>query len=437
MLKNDPISPRTPNPRPVKHAIRTLVLAVALAAGLTSSHAATLGKSRFRWAAVDHPSVTGYKVHWGTQSGVYSRSVDAGNTTEIIIQEFSEGVEYFSAVTAYSATGEESDFSPETTFTYDSVDRIILLEAENGAINGSMQVSGDGATSWVSATMPDSASTATLEFSVPYQAAFYVWCRVLAPTDSQDSIFVAVDQQPEHVYHIYGQDSPPMEAFKTDWVWSRIELSPGVPLAYSLDSGSHTIRFRYLEDVKIDRVVVVSNPDFVPTDSLPRTGDFVEVLAHPQNTTLAAGDSTALSAAFVSTGPVSLQWYHDGEAIPNASNSVLDLNEVKPADAGEYRVAASQRSVSAMTNPATLNVLPATSNEVFRVRKLSITGGGQVTFEIVGAVGSEIGVFASSDLVNWSLLSTHPNTGGTLTINDPASFGAARRFYRLSDTVAK
>ena len=143
------------------------MLVAAIASSITSAQADPLGKARFRWEPVANAAVTGYKVHWSTRSGVYTHTVDAGNTTEIVIQEFTEGVEYFSAVTAYSATGDESDYSPELTFTYDSVDRMIFLEAEQGVVSAPMQVSGDGSISWVSAAAPDSAATATVEFSVP------------------------------------------------------------------------------------------------------------------------------------------------------------------------------------------------------------------------------------------------------------------------------
>ncbi|MCF7676254.1 MAG: DUF4998 domain-containing protein, partial [Akkermansiaceae bacterium] len=101
---------------------------------------ATSGRARFSWEAVDDPIVSGYKVHWGTESRAYPHTVDAGNETEVVIAEFTEGTRYFSAVTAYAETGEESDYSTEISFVYDSTDRIILLEAENGVLTAPMQV---------------------------------------------------------------------------------------------------------------------------------------------------------------------------------------------------------------------------------------------------------------------------------------------------------
>ena len=76
----------------------------------------SLGQARFSWDAVPDPVVIGYKVHWGTQSGIYDQSIDAGNVSEVVIGTFTQGVPYFSSITAYSSTGEESDFSVEISF---------------------------------------------------------------------------------------------------------------------------------------------------------------------------------------------------------------------------------------------------------------------------------------------------------------------------------
>jgi len=182
--------------RPLRLLSSIVLLAFVFLVNVSSVKATTLGGGSFSWDAVSDPSVSGYKVYWGTQSGVYDHWVDAANVTALTISEFTQGVEYFSAVTAYSATGEESGYSAEISFT----------------------------------------------------------------------------------------------------------------------------------------------------------------------------------------------------------------------------------------------VMPAAPNPVFCVRNLSLGAGGSVTFEVEGALGPELGVYASSDLVNWSLLTTQPLNGTSLTITDPGAVGAAKRFYRLADT---
>lgn len=391
----------------------------------------TAGRARFSWEAVPDPIVSGYKVHWGQVSGTYTHCVDAGNVTEVVIAEFTEGVRYFSAVTAYAETGEESDYSTEISFVYESSDRIVFLEAEDGVLSAPMQVTSDGSLSWVAASAGDPAAADTLSFEVPYAADYYVWCRVLAPSTSADSMLVTVDQQAEEVYDVYGEPSPPAAAIQTCWIWSRIEAAPGVARAYALEGGSHTIRFRYCEDTCLDRIVIVGNPDFVPTDTLPCGGDFVEVVNQPQGGGVVEGGSMTLAATVIASGPLTMQWFHDGVAVPNASQMLLNLSEVQTTAGGTYTLLASRNSASATTLPVTVTVLPAAGSPGFQVRHMSIASGGQVTFEVTGAPAPELRVYVSSDLEHWSLLGTHTLSGDLLTFSDPGAKDALSRFYRL------
>ncbi|MCX6865109.1 MAG: hypothetical protein NTV46_02615, partial [Verrucomicrobia bacterium] len=368
---------------------RASLLAFALMLALPAACGETLGKARFSWDAVADPIVSGYKVHWGTASGVYTHSFDAGNVTEVIISAFSQGVEYFAAGTAYSDTGEESDYSTELSFIYDAADRLVLLEAENGMLTSPMQVFSDASTTWVAASPPDSAAATTLNFATSYSANYYVWCRVLAPSATSDSFAVTVDHEPELVYHVYGESSPPATAYQSDWTWSRIQISPGTARAFALEGGSHSIRFRYLENALLDRVVIVSNPDFVPTDALPDSGDYVGIIDQPQDSSVTIGGSVTLAATIVATGQVNFQWFHDGISVPTANQTSLTLTNVQEANGGTYTLSACSNTTSVSTRSATLSIEPPP----FRVRKLSIAGAGQITFEIEGALGTEIGVY--------------------------------------------
>ena len=100
-----------------KHVgFQAVVLAIAFFVTLSAANGDTLGRASFGWNAVPDPIVCGYKVYWGTQSGVYDQSLDAGNVTEVTISGFLQGPVYFLAVTSYSDTGEESDYSNQISF---------------------------------------------------------------------------------------------------------------------------------------------------------------------------------------------------------------------------------------------------------------------------------------------------------------------------------
>lgn len=69
------------------------------------------------WNANPEPELVGYKIYYGTASGVYTQSVDIGNQTTATLTNLSVGVTYFSVVTAYDAERLESPPSVEISFT--------------------------------------------------------------------------------------------------------------------------------------------------------------------------------------------------------------------------------------------------------------------------------------------------------------------------------
>ena len=70
-----------------------------------------------QWSPNSEPSLSGYKIYYGTGSRDYSHSIDIGNTTEYTLSGLDEGVTYYLALTAYDTDNHESDFSPELVHT--------------------------------------------------------------------------------------------------------------------------------------------------------------------------------------------------------------------------------------------------------------------------------------------------------------------------------
>jgi len=58
----------------------------------------------------------GYRVYYGTASRSYTFTNDVGSSTAVTLQGLQRGVTYFLAVTAYDASGVESDFSEELSY---------------------------------------------------------------------------------------------------------------------------------------------------------------------------------------------------------------------------------------------------------------------------------------------------------------------------------
>lgn len=72
---------------------------------------------KLEWDASDSTGVSGYKVYYGTQSGNYTSSADAGLQTNYTLTGLADGQTYYVATTAYDSSGAESDFSNEISAT--------------------------------------------------------------------------------------------------------------------------------------------------------------------------------------------------------------------------------------------------------------------------------------------------------------------------------
>ena len=70
--------------------------------------------ANFEWQPAKDPAVTGYRLHWGTESRIYESSVDVGPNTSHTVTNLVHGAVHYFAVTAYSKGG-ESPLSPEVS----------------------------------------------------------------------------------------------------------------------------------------------------------------------------------------------------------------------------------------------------------------------------------------------------------------------------------
>jgi len=69
------------------------------------------------WDPNLEPDIEGYKVYWGTGSGVYPFSKDVGNQTSYTITGLIVGKIYYIAVTAFNTSKIESGYSNEVVYT--------------------------------------------------------------------------------------------------------------------------------------------------------------------------------------------------------------------------------------------------------------------------------------------------------------------------------
>lgn len=71
-----------------------------------------------QWSASTDGRVRGYRVYYGSKSGIYDQTKGAGlstSTTSYVVGSLVEGQTYFFAVTSYDTDGNESDYSGEVS----------------------------------------------------------------------------------------------------------------------------------------------------------------------------------------------------------------------------------------------------------------------------------------------------------------------------------
>jgi fibronectin type III domain protein len=105
----------------VNNTLGVILLGVALfvpSFGQAAGNAPMLTASpvTLEWDKSPGRDVKGYRVHYGTASRTYSKTIDVGNVTTYTVSNLTPRKRYYFVVTAYDAKGSESLPSNERPF---------------------------------------------------------------------------------------------------------------------------------------------------------------------------------------------------------------------------------------------------------------------------------------------------------------------------------
>jgi hypothetical protein len=100
-----------------KKLSRNLVFFSALLIALLISVWARAEQATLAWDANTETDLAGYRVHYGTESGSYTTSVDVHKVTTSSIGTLTAGQTYYFAVTAYDISGNESGYSNQVSYS--------------------------------------------------------------------------------------------------------------------------------------------------------------------------------------------------------------------------------------------------------------------------------------------------------------------------------
>jgi len=154
-----------------KTATRCAVLLGLLLGGLVATTLPVLGVQSvtLSWNPVTSANVAGYNVYDGSASGNYTNVTSVGNVTNATISGLTEGVTYYFAITTLSASGLESAYSSEISYTVPTA--VPGIQVTPGSIGFGTVLAG---TSVTNRFVVQNTGTGTLSGSASVSAPFSV-----------------------------------------------------------------------------------------------------------------------------------------------------------------------------------------------------------------------------------------------------------------------
>jgi hypothetical protein len=221
--------------------------------------------------------LAGYRVYYGTASGLYDHEIDVGCTNAVEIPELDSGTTYYFSVTASNLASNESEFAGELEWCAPALETMdhIWSEAEAGVLTDRMMIASDSEASSSRYVYSDSEQEGAIELEFTVRGGTYVvWGLAAAgslhPRD-HDSFWVRMDDGPEDLWELHHDRS---EAEAIGWSWDQVNrYANGVrtdPALFSLPPGRHILRFRAAESGgKIDMVLLTDDLSYMPDQTLP------------------------------------------------------------------------------------------------------------------------------------------------------------------------
>ena len=148
----------------------------------------------------------------------------------------------------------------------------------------------------------------------------------------------------------------------------------------------------------------------------------------PQNTAVTAGQDGILSVAIANTSvtPLAYQWQFNSANLPAATQAAYTRPGFQASHQGNYRVVVTNL-VGAVTSSIAMMYL---DRPPIHATNSFINGGGFFESQWLGPTGSLLTVQVSTNLTNWSSVSTSTAASGYINYTDSTPAGLSRRYYR-------
>jgi hypothetical protein len=173
------------------------------------------------------------------------------------------------------------------------------------------------------------------------------------------------------------------------------------------------------------------------------------IVVQPVGISVQKGDIGVIATTATSVSSLTFQWYLNGKKInPNNGNgspisvvnvavplvgtvSTLTVKNISNDYAGTYNVVVQNSSGSVVSsNAAMIIVGNVVSNVVSAVTSATGMVAGGFKLQFSAPIGSNVVIQATSDMSNWSSISTNTCTTGAVTFTDTVAKVVSCRFYR-------
>lgn len=413
--------------------LRHLGTALILAALITTAHAQR--SVDLAWDPCVGDEVIGYRLYQGGASRVYTNVVATGPVTGNTVSDLIEGATYFFAVTAYNASGLESDFSKEITYTVPQPEpqppAINLTLPTHGAaylapatIALSAAVSADGrrirnVSFYNGETLLGTASAAPYRLSWQNVSAGTYSLTAVAFYDTggmlgSPAVNVTVAAPPPSSGLTFGADSG---MFALPFIASNGLLSQ--PVATSLADGGKAVYS--FEIIKAGHYLVSA---VVRATSQSQNSFYANIDAEPTDPLMIWDIPVAASQS-----SRTVSWRGNGNGDPESSQFIPRVFRLA---AGTHQLVIRGREANTRLGTITIAAAPTK----LKIRRGAASKTNVVILNATGLAGEAYQVHRSQDLRSWTMIGTLTlDATGEGEFQDPVGGNQSVRMYRLQKVI--
>jgi sugar lactone lactonase YvrE len=204
------------------------------------------------------------------------------------------------------------------------------------------------------------------------------------------------------------------------WQFNGVNIAGATTSAYSIASVDPTNAGNYA------CVITGTNGALATSNALLSVTGPPSIATQPSSLTVTQNQSATFSVTASGTGPLSFQWQFNSAPISGATATSYTVTNSVATNAGVYSVTVTNSFGSITSSNAMLSVLlPA------QFQSLSVLGDRSLQLSMSGTAFTNYVLEISTNLANWTPLSSISSSNGFFQFNDASAATNAERFYRL------